>query len=112
MPPHLHPRSWTTTSLFGTTLAISFLVVGMPHLLPCPAPRTTLADIEITPDGKRIRRAKAQKSQTKQIETTETRLTPNEEAMLDSIGDKTGRECPVPKPSGTFGRLLGFEDKK
>ena len=43
-PPHLHPRSRTTSSLFATTLVLSFFVVGLPHILPCPAPRTVLAD--------------------------------------------------------------------
>ena len=84
----------------------------MPHLMPCPAPRATLAEVEVTPDGKRIRRVKGRDPKTKQIEVTETRLTLSEEVILDGMGDKTGRECPVPKPGGTLGRLLGFEDKK
>ncbi|KAF8463429.1 hypothetical protein BDZ91DRAFT_764561 [Kalaharituber pfeilii] len=32
----LHPRSLSTTSLFSTTLALAFLVVAAPHVLPCP----------------------------------------------------------------------------
>ncbi|RPB23998.1 hypothetical protein L211DRAFT_849159 [Terfezia boudieri ATCC MYA-4762] len=36
MPPHLHPRSLSTTSLFSTTLALAFMVVAVPHILPCP----------------------------------------------------------------------------
>ncbi|KAK4155800.1 hypothetical protein C8A00DRAFT_41635 [Chaetomidium leptoderma] len=45
-PPHLHPRSRMTSSLFATTVVASFLVVALPHLLPCPAPqrRTYYAD--------------------------------------------------------------------
>ncbi|KAL2200501.1 hypothetical protein P885DRAFT_28445 [Corynascus similis CBS 632.67] len=37
-PPHLHPRSRMTSSLFATTVLASFLVVALPHVLPCPAP--------------------------------------------------------------------------
>jgi len=44
MPPHLHPRSRMTSSLFATTVAVSFAVVALPHILPCPAPRVTYAD--------------------------------------------------------------------
>ncbi|KAK3294870.1 uncharacterized protein B0H64DRAFT_443904 [Chaetomium fimeti] len=43
-PPHLHPRSRMTSSLFATTVLASFLVVALPHILPCPAPRRAYAD--------------------------------------------------------------------
>ncbi|KAL2267605.1 hypothetical protein VTJ83DRAFT_4882 [Remersonia thermophila] len=43
-PPHLHPRSRMTSSLFATTLFASFFVVALPHVLPCPAPRRAFAD--------------------------------------------------------------------
>ena len=36
MPPALHPRSAATTSLFTGTLLVSFAVVALPHLFPCP----------------------------------------------------------------------------
>jgi cytochrome c oxidase assembly factor 2 len=39
MPPHLHPRSSATSTLFASTLAASFVIVGIPHIFPCPAPR-------------------------------------------------------------------------
>ncbi|SPQ23605.1 d1e8bf29-d604-4d19-b8ae-3a32c28da54f [Thermothielavioides terrestris] len=42
--PHLHPRSRMTSSLFATTLLASFVVVALPHVLPCPAPRRAFAD--------------------------------------------------------------------
>ncbi|KAK6600356.1 hypothetical protein H4I96_07682 [Botrytis cinerea] len=44
MPPHLHPRSRFTSSLFAGTLFASFFVVALPHVLPCPAPRVVYAD--------------------------------------------------------------------
>ncbi|KAL2159941.1 hypothetical protein VTH06DRAFT_2074 [Thermothelomyces fergusii] len=83
-PPHLHPRSRMTSSLFATTVLASFLVVALPHVLPCPAParRVYYADdggggAEGEGSG-RGRRAKAR------------------------------RECPVPKPGGMLGEWLGF----
>jgi cytochrome c oxidase assembly factor 2 len=51
------------TSLFTTTLAISFLVVAAPHLLPCPVPRRSLADSadpEALTDPKKRRQRKIQ----------------------------------------------------
>jgi len=36
-PPPLHPRSLTTSTLFTTIALLSFLIVGAPHVLPCPA---------------------------------------------------------------------------
>jgi cytochrome c oxidase assembly factor 2 len=58
MPPHLHPRSTATSTLFAGTLLASFLVVGIPHLFPCPRPRRGYADAEVQfdKDGKPIRR--------------------------------------------------------
>ncbi|MCJ1390658.1 hypothetical protein MMC18_003519 [Xylographa bjoerkii] len=113
MPPHLHPRSRLTTSLFGTTLLVSFLVVGMPHILPCPAPRTEFADVEVGEDGRRRRRRRKPPS--------------DSDATADSIGEKgesieglsekeamarRGHQCPVPKPGGRIGQVLGFTDGK
>lgn len=59
MPSHLHPRSRSTSILFTGTLLAGFIVVGLPHILPCPAPRKRFADsteqILIGPDGQQIR---------------------------------------------------------
>jgi len=58
MPPALHPKSVSTASLFTTTALLAFLVVGAPHLLPCPRARRTLADDgeETGGDGREKRR--------------------------------------------------------
>jgi len=41
MPFRIHPpRSLLTTSFFSTTAIVSFLVVGVPHIIPCPAEDT------------------------------------------------------------------------
>ncbi|KAI0876244.1 hypothetical protein GGS24DRAFT_498981 [Hypoxylon argillaceum] len=124
MPPHLHPRSRMTSSLFATTVAASFLVVGLPHLLPCPAPRVTYADSSASPDGGGRRRPRRRSSQ----QTAEVRdgIAQFEGAAND--GSKSGgeagqspmtstaprgkRECPVPKPSGVIGELIGFKKEE
>ncbi|PVI03585.1 hypothetical protein DM02DRAFT_557679 [Periconia macrospinosa] len=110
MPPHLHPRSRMTMSLFTSTLMVSFLVVATPHLLPCPVDPRTLAD-SATPDAltgeprrRRRRRVPAEETcndvmsgeQIKRKEAEEDRVTPK-------------RECPVPKPGGLIGQVLGLK---
>lgn len=109
MPPHLHPRSLTTTSLLGTTLLVSFLVVGMPHIIPCPAPRLAFAEgeqISISEEGRRRRRRQRRKADQGQEESiSEEESVTLLDQMKESI--KKTRECPVPKPMGIIGSLLG-----
>lgn len=109
MPPHLHPRSLTTTSLFGTTLLVSFLVVGMPHIIPCPAPRIAFAEgeqISISEDGRGRRRRRRRKEDEGQEDSTSeeesVRLLDQKKELI-----KKARECPVPKPMGIIGSMLG-----
>jgi hypothetical protein len=125
MPPHLHPRSRVTSSLFVTTLLASFVVVGLPHIFPCPVPRTGLADSVVTVDseGRRIRKRRrnlddssaSEESQgCMQVGTTggdkeDTGMTIEEEAR---ILEMRARECPVPKPGGLVGEFLGFKNNK
>ncbi|KAI9813694.1 MAG: hypothetical protein M1832_006122 [Thelocarpon impressellum] len=104
MPPHLHPRSAWTTSLFTTTLLASFLVVGMPHLLPCPAARRDYADVA---EGRRQRRRMPRPAAG----------APDGDALGeegygegDDAVELGRRECPVPKPRGLLGEVLGFRD--
>ena len=113
MPSHLHPRSRTTSSLFGVTLLASFLVVGMPHILPCPVPRTQFAETEITEDGKRRRRRRnpsdlvdsgSASSSSQSLSLQDEPLTEEERDALRS----KAHECPVPKPGGRIGEILGF----
>ena len=111
MTPHLHPRSHLTTSLFGTTLLVSFLVVGMPHIIPCPAPRVKFADsdFEITEDGKRRRRRPADCSKEDHDGGKRELAMPviSEEEKLAMR--RKSHECPVPKPKGIIGEVLGFK---
>jgi cytochrome c oxidase assembly factor 2 len=121
MPPHLHPRSRLTSSLFATTLLASFLVVGVPHILPCPAPRIAYADGEMTADGtiKRRRRrksanaeglAKEDSNEVNQLETAS--LDGADGTDEQASGKRSRRECPIPKPSGKVGELLGFKNER
>ena len=140
MPPHLHPRSTATSTLFAGTLLASFVVVGIPHIFPCPRPRTGYADTEIQFDdeGKPIRRivrrnksestsiplgdqgsllrstgARKSLAQSKDLEEEAAlfRALQREAEALEKEA-REARECPVPKPKGILGRLLGFEEKK
>lgn len=94
-----------TSSLFATTVAASFLVVALPHLLPCPVPATKYADGEIVVDEngkrKRWRRRQAPDEQNDGF----VRFNQGAEAGEDQRGR---RECPVPKPGGLLGEWLGF----
>ncbi|KAL4919730.1 hypothetical protein BDW62DRAFT_32875 [Aspergillus aurantiobrunneus] len=127
MPPHLHPRSRTTTGLFAGTLVASLLVVGIPHVFPCPAPRRTFADSEmiITSDGQQIQRVRRRRR--KDVDTiaqeenvlpqTPTTSAEEEVSTFLQLEEESkrfsapGRECPVPKPTGIIGDLLGFSNR-
>lgn len=114
MTPHLHPRSRLTSSLFGATLAVSFLVVAMPHIVPCPAPRVRFADseFETLEDGRR-RRIKPKESPRSSADGDDTspaqRPAPTASGEEENVMRKAAHECPVPKPSGIVGKLLGFK---
>ncbi|KAI0013110.1 hypothetical protein F4779DRAFT_613982 [Xylariaceae sp. FL0662B] len=119
MPPHLHPRSRMTSSLFATTVAASFFVVGLPHLLPCPAPRVAYADSETAPDGtKRRRRRRPQPAEVRdgiaQFESSGSSGTSEEDFARAAAARRSRREkkreCPVPKPGGAIGELMGFNN--
>jgi cytochrome c oxidase assembly factor 2 len=111
MPSHLHPRSRMTSSLFGMTVAASFFVVALPHVLPCPAPRVRFADSPHTnADGTRRRRRRSEAAEVKdgiaQFEGT------SEDFERLSTAAPAKRECPVPKPDGVIGNLMGFNSHK
>ncbi|KAJ4344150.1 hypothetical protein N0V95_006312 [Ascochyta clinopodiicola] len=103
MPPHMHPRSRMTASLFTTTLMVSFLVVAAPHLIPCPVDPRTLND-SADPTRKRRRRRIAEP------EGGEVTDVLSDEATRRRIEDKFSpkRECPIPKPGGLVGQVLGM----
>ena len=101
---HLHPRSGATSTLFTTTLAVSFLVVALPHLLPCPVDRRQFADSVETVDGKPRRRRR------RPIDTDAAEEGVELTAGVDASEEgRRKRECPVPKPSGLVGQMMGFK---
>ncbi|KAE9371165.1 hypothetical protein N431DRAFT_483744 [Stipitochalara longipes BDJ] len=122
MPPHLHPRSRLTSSLFATTLFASFFVVALPHVLPCPAPRVLYAD-DGTPIPRKRRRRPPLCPSDSEAEGCEADDGPKrdcvvaeegvegEDADMNGQGEKRvlKRECPVPKPGGIVGEILGFK---
>lgn len=120
MPPRLHPRSTLTSSLFATTLLASFLVVGIPHLVPCPAPRVAYADGEMPVDGSQRRRRRRRKclntdgspqESCKDTNQLDGGSTDEEESLAHQLREASSkRECPVPKPNGILGSILGFKN--
>ncbi|EPE10623.1 alpha- -mannosyltransferase [Ophiostoma piceae UAMH 11346] len=157
-PPHLHPRSRMTSSLFATTVFASFFVVVLPHILPCPAPRVTLSDGQMTvaEDGTVLqpqRRRRRRRIQDEVMDSAQSCVEPAEVkrgedgiarfAMVNAVGAvgagekstaaaqgdvaeaytesaasfapgprRATRECPVPKPGGIVGELLGFKSSE
>jgi cytochrome c oxidase assembly factor 2 len=162
MPPHLHPRSSATTTLFASTLAASFIIVGIPHVFPCPAPKKGYLDAEgnvvrrrrrrkdESDGGRAMHRMEGQKRQTG-IDDASASLGGELKSLLGHAGvassdrnenvtaapakkeaalrneeeeevkamfrdmeeeaaglERERRECPVPKPRGKIGELLGF----
>lgn len=111
MPPHLHPRSRMTTSLFTTTLMVSFLVVATPHILPCPVDpraRTDSAAPDALSGQPRRRRRRVPTEESYNVGMTEER-----HKMKDRDEWATPkRECPVPKPGGLIGQVLGLKKEQ
>ncbi|KAJ5160002.1 uncharacterized protein N7482_007006 [Penicillium canariense] len=128
MPPHLHPRSRSTSTLFAGTLLASLVVVGMPHLFPCPAPRRTLADSEmmITADGQQVPRIRRRRRKDAELDPetarpgfpTQSGAVDEEVSAFFQMEEEAeklahvGHECPVPKPKGVLGELLGFRNAR
>ncbi|KFY40470.1 hypothetical protein V494_03484 [Pseudogymnoascus sp. VKM F-4513 (FW-928)] len=103
-----------TSSIFVTTLFASFAVVTLPHILPCPAPRVAYTEGEICPDGKRRRRKRSAPEvatdglvqEEKPCATTAPIVGGDD--LEEIVGTREKRECPIPKPGGTVGRILAF----
>lgn len=82
----------------------------MPHILPCPAPRVAFADGEISEDGRKRRRRRRRPQQSSPSDQPEEdgegdpATLPNEQTKPE----KNAHECPVPKPRGLVGEMLGF----
>lgn len=98
-----------TSSLFATTVLASFLVVALPHLLPCPAPRRVYADGEMPdPNARRRRRRKPEGDAITEDRIVEFRPGHGDEIKAAKRKSSSKRECPVPRPGGMLGEWLGF----
>ena len=105
MPPHLHPRSTATSTLFGATLLASFVVVGIPHVFPCPRPRN--AQLDGPRHGKESTTYDRQ-NEMKARSRLEEEIELFQELELEAAElERQKRECPVPKPRTILGRLFG-----
>lgn len=107
MPPHLHPKSRMTSSIFATTLVASFFVVALPHMLPCPVPATRYADGEIMVD-ENGRRRRWKRRETAEVKDGIVQFNQTSDDAAVGGADRARRECPVPKPGGMLGEWLGF----
>lgn len=116
MVAHLHPRSRSTLSLFTTCLTISFLVVGAPHILPCPVDRRQYSeDGSSRPSDqpkRRRRRKSAASSDTSSSSSASDTGIEDEGDTQENVVTRPGRECPVPKPGGLIGQVMGFEKRE
>lgn len=100
-----------TSSLFATTVLASFFVVALPHILPCPAPRVAFADGEMAAGAGKPRRRRRAAAETPESKDGIIQFDgPSEEDGTTTSKRRSRRECPVPKPGGVVGELLGFKN--
>jgi len=97
MTPHLHPRSRMTSGLFTGTLAVCFMVVSLPHLLPCPVQRPQYAE-----NGEVMERIKRKRRNSQEA---------NQQINGDVPQKDYTRPCPLPKPWTFFTRLFGDDSQ-
>lgn len=103
----MHPRSRMTASLFTTTLMVSFLVVAAPHLIPCPVdPRTLNDSADPTKRRRRRRPVESEEGEESDVLSEDARRKMVEERMNPK------RECPIPKPGGLVGQVLGMTGRQ
>jgi cytochrome c oxidase assembly factor 2 len=107
MPPALHPKSTQTLSLFTTTLVLGFGVVTLPHIFPCPVDHRR----RMHADGKAPERRRRKPSEIDAVDSSAGNV--STDAKNDSSNlfarEPSSRECPVPKPNGFIGQILGFK---
>jgi cytochrome c oxidase assembly factor 2 len=87
----------------------SFFVVAIPHLLPCPVdprPRMDSSDPgALSEDPRKRRRRRVLKEGSEdQIDEAKVRYWKEVDER-----ERNRRECPVPKPGGLIGQVLGLK---
>jgi len=75
----------------------------MPHIFPCPVDRRQFADSG--PDSTKRRRRRIQKDN-----DNGATITKEADEDVDVMAQK--RACPVPKPNGLLGQIMGFTEDK
>lgn len=102
-----------TSSLFATTVAASFLVVALPHILPCPVPATKYADGEVVVDENgRRRRWRRREAEVPDATNGIVQFNQASDGDAAANAEPRRRECPVPKPGGMLGEWLGFHKEE
>lgn len=84
----------------------------MPHILPCPAPRVKFADaeFEIAEDGRRRRRRRSSDASVNgKLDGPSAGDESHETMQEDSVIRRGSHGCPMPKPRGLLGEVLGFK---
>jgi cytochrome c oxidase assembly factor 2 len=96
-----------TSSIFATTVVASFLVVGLPHMLPCPVPAKRFADGEVMVDENGKRKVWRSREPA-EIKDGLVQFNQSSDDAIRTTPESLRRECPVPKPGGMLGEWLGF----
>lgn len=84
---------------------VSFLVVATPHLLPCPVDPRTLAD---SPDPDKRRRRRRRNLEEEACDDGLSEEWRKRKLLEEKLAPK--RECPIPKPGGLVGQVLGLKN--
>lgn len=88
---------------------VSFLVVAAPHLIPCPVdPRLLAESADPTGENRRRRRRRLPEEEASGDVMSEQRL--RQRQIEERLAPK--RECPVPKPGGLIGQVLGMKENE
>jgi len=82
----------------------------MPHILPCPVDRRQFSDSgeEIRPKKRRRRKEVTAEAEQEDVPKVAAEIAPLEDGLRNLTRE---RECPVPKPTGILGQVMGFGSK-
>lgn len=86
---------------------VSFLVVAAPHLIPCPVDPRTLND-SADPTRRRRRRKPIEAQDAESQQSGDADALEQQRRMMLEERMSPKRECPIPKPGGLVGQVLGM----